>query len=295
MKKAASYVFTYLLWILGFRLVALTIITWVLMSSGAKFQEISDTSAANEMIVVGLGSLLFVCVLRWLNPLTSTTTEEIFSPYRFEKRFAPGFLQGATLAVGLTLAFLLSGVYRYLGFFIQSDSTPLAIVGVFVRVLAVVAMVYCEGFIFNHKILNHLRNHLTDIQSILIVAAAWCLVKTFQFHLGFMHFITLLLISLCMGFRTVAEGDFCKSAGLLAGLLIVFHPLLSLPVLGNEAQGVVLIKYQIGSDADLGIIRYLTGGSGGPLSSLALQVLLAIDVIQSVLKNKKLTFHPVEL
>ncbi|MBC7691545.1 MAG: hypothetical protein H7222_07225 [Methylotenera sp.] len=291
MKKALTYLIAYSAWTVGFRLIALTLITYFLMASGAKFQEISDTFAANEIGVIGLSSLLFVCLMRWLNPLTSTTREEIFSPHRFEKRFGPGFLQGATLGLALTLVFLLVGIYRYDGFFMQPDTPALGFLNLALRTMALGALVYCEEFLFRRKILGHLKARLPDVQAVLLTALFYCAVKACQFHLGFMHILTLFLAATALGLRANEEGDFTKSAGQWAGLLIVCHALLSLPIFGNEVQGVLLVKYRIGADADLGTPRFLTGGSGGPLSSFLLQLILTIDVLRNVFKNKKILLN----
>jgi hypothetical protein len=290
-KRALTYLIAYSAWTLGFRLIALTLITYFLMASGAKFQEISDTFAANEIGVIGLSSALFVGLMRWLNPLTSTTTEEIFSPHRFEKRFGPGFLQGATIALALTLVYLMVGIYSYNGFFVQPDTPALGFLNLALRALALGVMVYCEEFLFRRKILGHFKRSLPDLQAVLATALGYCLIKAFQFHLGTMHLITLFLAATVMGLRSLEEGDFTKSAGQWAGLLIVCHALLSLPIFGNELQGVLLVKYQIGADADLGTPRFLTGGLGGPLSSFVLQLILAIDVLRNILKNKKILLN----
>lgn len=286
--RALGILFSYGIWVLGFRLLILTLITYFLMSSQSRFQEISDVFGSNELALIGVSALLFVLLMRMLNPLTSTTTDEIFTPHRFEKRFAPGFLHGAVLALGVTLAFLLSGLYRYLGFFIQFEEVPLALGSVLLRVFSLVALAYCEEFIFRHKILNYFRRHLPDAAAAVITALGYCAIKMLQFDLGVMHILTLFLLSLTLAVRTVVDGDFVRGAGFWAGLLIVFHPLLSLPLLGNEFQGVLLVKYQVAPEAEGAMSRFLSGGVGGPLSSFALQILLVLDIGQGIFRNKKL-------
>jgi len=291
MARPVTYVAIYTSWIVAFRLLVLTLITYFLMASNSRFQEISDAFASNELMLMGLSAFIFVLLLRGLNPLTSTTTAEIFTPHRFEKRFAPGFLHGAVLALGVTLAFLLSGLYRYLGFFIQFEEAPLAVGNVLLRIMTLGALVYCEEFIFRHKIMNSLRKQLPDIYAALITALLYCAVKAVQFDLGLMHLTTLFLLSLSLALRSIVDGDFSRAAGFAAGLLVVFHPLLSLPILGNDFQGILLVKYQAASDLDSSTSRFLTGGVGGPLSSFALQFLFLIDVIQGLIKNKKILLN----
>jgi hypothetical protein len=106
-----------------------------------------------------------------------------------------------------------------------------------------------------------------------------------------MHLITLFLISMALGVRSISEGEFARGAGVWAGLLVVFHPLVSLPVFGNDVQGVVLIKYQESAESVSEAFRMLTGGAGGPLSSVALQVFFLAEVIQRVIRDKKILLN----
>lgn len=268
-----------------FRLIALSMVTYFLMSSKARFQEISDVISSNELLIIGLGSLSYLLMLRILHPLTSTTLTEVFTPYRFERKFAPGFFHGAVLASGFVLALLISGFYHYIGFFVQSADAPLAALGVATRIIILGVLVYCEEFIFRHKILNYMRRHIPDFYAALICSAAYCVIKLTQLDLGIMHMITLFLLAMSLSFRSIQEGDFVRGAGFFAGLLIVFHPMLSLPILGNDFPGIVMIKHHLNPD-DSEIARFLTGGAGGPLSSFALQLLLLFDVTQTIIRNK---------
>ncbi len=291
LNRAAAYLGSYLRWTLGFRLLVLTLITYFLMSADLRFQDISDAYSANEIMLVALGSLSFILLLRALNPLTTTSAREIFTGERFENQFAPGFLQGSTLAFGIVLAFLMSGLYRYLGFFIRFEEAPLAFVGILLRIAGLGVLVYCEEFIFRHKILGYLRSRIPDFAAVVITAIVYCGVKWTQFDLGWSHLLTLFLLSISVGVKTVNEGDFARGAGYWAGILIVFHPLLSIPVFGNEFQGVLLVKYQE-TETESAIFRYLTGGQGGPLSSFAVQLLFILDVAQGILKNRTILWSP---
>jgi membrane protease YdiL (CAAX protease family) len=283
--RAILYSAAYTIWIAVFRLLIITLITYFLMASQSRFQEISDAYGANELIIMGFSALLFVFTLRILNPLTRTATDEIITVHRFEKRFTPGFLRGVILASGITAAFLVSGHYRYWGFFIQPEEAPMAIAGVVIRILALTCLAYCEEFIFRNRIFNNLRKDVPDVYAIIITSVVFCGIKALQFELGIMHLITLFLISIAVSLRTIIDGDFARGAGFWAGLLVVFHPLLSLPIFGNEFQGVMLVKYQTTG------FSLLSGGFSGPLSCLVLQLFLAIDIAQSAIKNKKILLN----
>ena len=107
--RALKFAAAYAGWALLFRLVVLSFITYFLVSSGSshrlaippRFDEIAETFASNEVSMMGICALLFVFFLRSLYPLSSTTTEEIFTPRRFEQRFIPGFLHGSLVALGI--------------------------------------------------------------------------------------------------------------------------------------------------------------------------------------------------
>lgn len=288
--QAGGHLFSYTMWVLGFRLLVLTLITYFLMSSNSRFQDISEVFGANELMLIGLGSLVFVLLLKWLNPLTSTTSDEIFTRYRFNKKFLPGFLKGSALGLGLTVALVVTGLYRYLGFLIQADEAPLALASFLLRASALLSLAYCEEFIFRHKIMNSLRTYMPDLAAGILTALFYCGVKALQFDLGISQLLTLALLGLSLSIKTIADGDFVRGAGFWAGMLIVFHPLLSLPVLGSEFQGLTLVGYQVSDDDGTG--RFISGGLGGPLSSFSLQLILILDIAQGIYKNKKILLNP---
>src|SRR5262245_2505927 len=106
------------------------------MQSNARFQQIADCYGANDGTLFGIRSLVFLLLLRALSPLTSISTEEIFTPHRFERRFLPGFIFGAVIASGVVLAFLISGMYRYFGIYVQLEDATLTFVNIAIRVIA---------------------------------------------------------------------------------------------------------------------------------------------------------------
>lgn len=306
----------YSAWIFVFRLVILTFITFFVMSGGRKprFEEVSDAFGATEVGITGLGALLFVSFLVAFYPITRSRRQDIITGERMERRFVPGFAQGAVFALGVVLAFLLSGTYRYLGFFVQFEGISLALVNVGFRVASLLLLVICEEFIFRGKILPSIRSWLrqipaanssrrrtaglaVDLSAAAITSIAFCWLKVLQFDLGWMHLITLFIVSMNLAFRAMEDGDFARGAGFWAALLVVFHPLLSLPILGNEFSGVVLVKYASSAgvlpDMESDTTRILTGGAGGPLSSFALQLLLLFDLGRGLLRAKKSLLNPV--
>lgn len=289
LAKAGGLMLAYALWVGLFRLLALSFVTYFLAHStgsgkAPRFEDISEAFGSNEITLMGIAAGAFVLLLRNLYPLTSTSSQDLFSPKRFEKKFVPGFFHGALLVTALVLALLLGGSYRYMGVFIQFDEAPLAVAAVAMRAIALGIMAYSEEYVFRRKLAVFLREW-PPIAVAIFSASAFCAVKTLQFDLGWMHLMTLFLVSLALSVRFYSESDFGRGAGFWAGILIVAHPLLSLPVLGNEFSGLFLVKYQAKTASEAA--RFFTGGPGGPLQSFAFQLLLVVDVARGFLRNQK--------
>ncbi len=291
--RPLAFISFYAFWILIFRLLALSCIAYFTLSPTSHFQDITDAWSASEVSVIGLSALLFVSLLCGLYPLTSTSLSEVITRKSIERGFLPGFIQGAFFAGGIVLAFLLSGVYRYLGYFIQLNEAPLEIINIILRMTALVTLVFCEEFIFRYKLRKFLSQHLPEKIAVHIVAGCYCLVKILQFDLGIMHFFTLYLVSLSLFYRSPDSSQFAKSAGFWAAILIIFQPILSLPIFGNDFSGILLVKYQPiakiedPTDPSHSVIRFLTGGLGGPISSFTFQLLLILDICRSIFRQKK--------
>ncbi len=273
---------------MGFRLLTLTLLTYFLISSNSSFQDISDSYSANELTLLGLGTLAYIFLLLALHPVTSTTKEELVSGYRLEKHFIPGILQGSILAVSLVTAFLIAGYYSYVGFFIQLEGVPLAVLSIALRTLALLGLVIGEEYLFRQRIQNHLRGAYPDFTSVLLTSILYSLLKFFQLDLGWVQSLTLFLLSVSLGLRALENVDVLRGAGYWAGMLLVFHTLLSLPVLGSDFQGVLTVKYLLQSDTSGDGARWLTGGLGGPLSSIGLQLILTFNIASHLVRNKKL-------
>jgi hypothetical protein len=248
-------------------------------------------------------------LLRIFQPFAKTARDELFSPQKVETRFLPGFLHGSVLAGGVTLAFLLGGVYRYLGFFIQADQAPLALAALLIRIASIIAFIYLEEFIFRQRILKCLtrRGELDElspsgefwhsIAAIAFTGAMYVTLKLYQFELGWMQALTLYLVAIALGLRALTS-DFVLAAGFWSAVLIVFQALLSLPIFGNEFSGLVLIKYQsLAPETATGIwapdstysetLRFITGGAGGPLASFAFQLLIIFDILRGAVRYRR--------
>jgi len=267
----------------------------------SKFEDINEILSSGELGIMALSSIIFICLIPLLNPITSTTFREIFTPERFERRFLFGFTQGSIFTCGVILTFLIGGIYRYLGFFIHFEDSSFALGNVLLRALSLGILIYCEEFLFRNKLLKYFqagfeKTHFEDktiaILTTILTSLFYCGVKALQFDLSRMHLLTFFLISISLSFRVFKTSDFTDGAGFWSAILIIFHPLLSLPILGNDFSGLILVKYQsITSEDPLhplsDLLRIFSGGQGGPLSSIVLQLLFLLDATHSILRYKK--------
>jgi len=313
LSQSFAILMTYLGWSAVFKFISLTFVTYFVLSSGgtenSRFEDINEALSSSQLALVALCAGGYVFLIRLFQPHTRSSRNDFFSPQKIETRFLPGFLHGAVLAAGVTLAFLLGGVYRYLGFFIQADQAPLAMAALLIRILSTLAFVYCEEFIFRKLILTCLtrRGELEEfspasefwhhVAAIAFTGAMYVGVKLYQFDLGWMQAMTLFLVAFALGIRALT-GDFSLAAGFWAAVLIVFQALLSLPILGNEFSGLVLIKYQsLAPAAPPGFwapestygetLRFITGGAGGPLAGFAFQLLILFDILRGTIRYRR--------
>ena len=216
--------------------------------------------------------------------MTSTRLEDIFSRKRIEREFFPGFLQGTLLGGALILIYILTGTMRSLGSQIQLGEAPLRIATILFRMTVLCVFAYAESWIFFHQIPKQVKRRLPELVLANGLAVLYCGIKVLQFDLDGMQVVTLYLVAILLFYRMRQEDSFARGAGYWAGLLVLFSPLLSLPLFGNEFQGILWLKVQI-PILENKYTHVLTGGVGGPISSFALQLLLIMTLSRSMLKN----------
>jgi hypothetical protein len=269
------------IWSLFFRLIALTLIASLLISPETRFAQISDAFASIELIVAGLGMLFFIALGRALRPLSHPRLDDLISPWRLEKKYLPGLAWGALIGILWTSATLIGGTAEWVGTNLSYDEAALTLTNTTLRTLSILVLVWCDEHFFRVSIQGRLQRALPARWSILSAALAFSTLKLLQFELGLSQWLTLFLLSCNLGARSIKDGDFGKGAGLWSGFLLVIHPLLSLPVLGNDIQGIFMVKIMTpgATPQALDLHRWISGGIGGPLSSPALQLLLLLDTM----------------
>lgn len=288
--KALAFLGSYGSWILLSKMLILSLIAYFLQSGSAspvKFEEINDSVLSSQLSLLGIAALAFVALVISVQPVSLNErwpwlSNDAFSPDRVENRFLPSFFGGAMLAGGLVLAFILLGQYQSIGFYIPFEELPGTLLSIALRTAGLGALVYCEEFIFRYKIARYLQSPQRDARNELLtavlVALGYCAIRDLQFDLGISQLATAFLLSLALSLRRNRTGDFTRGAGFLAGLVIVFQPVLSLPILGSDFSGLLLVKPRPGME---GLSRILTGGAAGPFSSFTFQVILVLDIIRN--------------
>lgn len=293
------FLFGYAAWTLCFRLVTLTLVTYSLVASTdgvkPKLSELSDAFSSTEIFIVGIGSLLFTLTLRHWKAGAVPPNDGFFSPKQLGALLIPGFFRGGILATELVIVFLFVGVYRYIGILFGIDEAPLVLLGFLIRVIGLTLMAYCEEYLFRERLLRNLEAHLPAPIAAIAVSLAYCGIKAIQFDPGILQSATLFLLSLSLCARTKTHGGFTFGAGFWTGLLVVFHALLGLPVLGVEYSGILLIEHEWLRNTsnpsffiavlDPQSARFFIGGAGGPLSSLILQMWFCAQILISIYRR----------
>jgi hypothetical protein len=117
--------------------------------------------------------------------------------------------------------------------------------------------------------------------AVVFTAAAYLLVKYFQFELELMDMVNLALMNLAVGYFYLKSGIAHRGIGFLVMLLVFLHPLAGLPLWDNESPSFFLFKAaQRGQEL-------LFGGSAGPFAGLALSSIFVFFAIGSAFSWKQ--------
>ena len=292
LRRSLRFLFIYLAWIVVWKMLILTVLTYFLVRSGAPFREISDTFANNQIAFYGLGSGIFLLFLLQMNPLAIVTRSEVLNPYEFSQNFLPALLRGGIIALLLMFPFVLVGSHEFVGILIQDENVFYSLFTILIRFASLLLLVYCEEFIFRYQWFQMGQHQVAPFVSIALSASLYALSKSIQFHLGVSQVLTVLLVGLYLGLRALDTLNFSRGAGLWSGFLLFSHIVLSTPLFGNESQGLFFFRYNSHRDWNADWSRILTGGNAGPLSSLALQLVLAGGIAYEAYRGHKSLFSP---
>jgi hypothetical protein len=284
MRVFLGWILFYALWMKIVHLFNLTVVTFFTASSSAHLQDIADTLSRLHSAVFAAFS--FVCGISLLRPWASDKNITL-SFSELKKHFLPSWLQGAFLGFGLVAGLLLSHKYQYLEFFTQLESTPeeapLALAAILTRAFVLLVFCYCETYFFFQKLKTCFSQETSPWIQASCIISAYCGIKYLQFDLGISQGISLFCIAIALFLRSQIHT--LKASGFLTGILVVFHPLCSLPILGNECSGLFFLQVAPW-DTLTPWIRKCIGASEGPLSGWLFQVLIVFDIIKSFIPLK---------
>lgn len=283
--RLLRHVIGYAAWLYGFRLMVITLLTYVLMSERGKLQDVADTYVALELPLLGLASALFVMGLRaWPSAGWGGTDEAFFGkswPKSWVKTFWPGFWRGTCLGTALVVGLWVAGAYRNEGWLAKTtDEDVLPLLQWLLRWVALGVWIAAEEWFFRVRCLNMLLGRTQPWIAIGIVSLAFTAFKAFQFPLGWMHSLTWFLASVVLSLRAFQRFHFWNGVGLWFGMLFVIHSVFGLTILGHEGFGLFFMRIEDVPQSQARFVNALTGGFGGPLSSALLQGLMALEALR---------------
>jgi membrane protease YdiL (CAAX protease family) len=273
----------------GVRLGFLTLLTYFMMPSQPRLQDLGDAAAALGIFPAAVASGAGIALLRFMSPFPRKYNRGFFTSLGIKSQFSPGLLQGCVIGLGLTLALALSGLYQLQGGWPTEGEGLGGALSFALRMFALFLMLYCEELFFRKILLERFDRFKSALLPCVCVALGYCAYKEIQFELGWMQRLTLVLISFSLTFAALQNKDWLRGAGIYVGFLSVTHLVFGLPVFGSEGGGVLVLQYRGGADR---LAVALTGGLGGPLSSLATQMLLFAALLRSVRRFRQRTDTP---
>jgi len=289
--RAVLFFILYCAWVWLINVLNLSFVTYFLMSSQTRFDQIGELFSTQRLFFVGFGAFAFVILLWILRPFATSPWADLFTRTRLERHFFPGLSKGIIIGAGIAITFWLTGFYRYLGIIVDLSNFPQEAIKGSSKIVAITLFVLAEEYIFRKKILGFLlREHSVGV-SVAISAVLYCIVKGIQFDLGILDYLSLILVGLLLGVTSYFSGDTLKGSGMWIGILVVFHPVLSLPIFGIQGSGIMLLKYSYENQIFDWTLRFLTGGIGGPISSFSFQFVLAVNVSYLYVKNRSSLFR----
>ena len=184
------------------------------------------------------------------------------------------------------------------------DEGPHLIWSVWIRILAITVYCWLDEWFWRQQVQSRIpaswmpqaphprgpdRPRFQGIESkqtllgLAAIALASTAIKSIGFELSWSQSITLFLISIALGLRSRERGEWPSGAGMIAGFLILVHPVAGLPVFGIDVSGLLMARTQSPEGFERWS-RILCGGAGGPLASAALQLLLIAEIARRSLK-----------
>lgn len=272
----------YLASLIFFQILARTVATyWIRSGSEPNFQTLSDAFGSTALWASAMGAALVVYGLQ--------QRKVEFFPNSLTRRFSwsKGLLlslsESAALVLLLYFLFLSFGLYEYVGFLVSPEGAILNLLDVLIRLTLFAVWLFCDELISRGIwgdlfIRESRKNRWTFVLLVLIQSGFFILSKILIFQLSWTQILTLLVGNGFLIQRLMKGDTVLQNIGWVAGLLLVSHLGLSIPIFGLESTGVWMSQYQVKWDVESPMYRLLSGGSGGILSSWLLILGLGVSI-----------------
>ena len=285
LAQAIRFSLSYGVWIILVRFIYISLVTYFNISPQARLQDMSDSIYHYSLTMAGLSAILFIILLSALQPIVRFNGRDFYQPHRLEGEWIKGFMRGSLVVSLLCIPLLLSGYYKWVGFYLHPTEAPLEFIHTIIRILSIVLLTYAEGYLFFVRLPQYLQGTIPQWMIAQIIAFYYCLAQYLQFDLGLLQAACLYGVALSLYYRALLSGHFDQGAGFWSAILILFNPLLSLPIFGSEHFGILIIKPDLNMAGDISP-HWITGGVRGPLCSPIFQIFLLFDFIKSMMKYK---------
>ena len=280
---------TYWIWLSAFHLVGMAVVTYGMLGATPGVREIADQYYSNAWTIQGWGSLLFFLAAWGLSVADPGPWSEM-SRSSWKTHFLPPFLRAAGASTAWILLLMAATPFQYLGAGFSWSEAPWSALTWLTRCVGWFGWAIGDEAVFRKLLLSRLRRWFSsrgdetpwvrhgDLLSVLVVTALGVLTRAFGQNLGLSQTLTLTLLGLVLGFRVCSGRHYLGGAAMLAASALVFQGLFSLPLLGQEQTGLWLLKFSPASSPSFSpfpeLMRFASGGAGGPASSGILQLFL---------------------
>ncbi|NDD90874.1 hypothetical protein EBZ37_02150 [bacterium] len=276
---------SYWVWLMAFHLVGMSLVTYGMLDSSPRVQEIADQYFANFWTIQGWGSLTFF-LLNWgLSASNPIPWIEMTWPF-WKSKVLPEFFRAAGAASLFILLLMAVTPFQYLGPGFSWTDAPWAVLNWLTRSIAWWGWAMGDELVFRKLLLSRFIRISASLKlpqvlaqqsewiAISLVTVLWVFTRSWNQHLGLSHTLTLVLLGLLLGLRVCRGRHYLVGAAILAACAWVSQPVFSLPLLGHEFPGIWIVKFISSDSHSSSWPRLISGGAGGPLASALLQLFL---------------------